>query len=469
MDLVDLDYLFVSLYFFTLLAFSIITRLKSTSFSDFSVANRSTSKALVFASLSATFIGPGYSIALADKGYSSGYLFLLVFSFFSIQTVFTALFLAPKLQQHKDCYSLGDVLNKAYGPQAKFICGITSVLLCVGFTAVMAKAGGLLISNLLSLTEVQGILLVTCIGLIFTFTGGLKAVIAAEAFQFIVILLAFAALIFYTSSNIDLKSFESISDIAINKTTEAYKDIGPLALTGLCITFFFGELLIPPYANRALAAKDEKSSKYGFLMTGLFSIVWFLIVISLGLLSYTVLQEGQNSGVLIQLSSAVLPAGLVGLFIAAIAAIVMSTQESVLNAGATAFVKDIAGGRYLEVKNKLLASRVMTFIIASCSILFALYVPSIISALLISYSVWAPTIAIPLAWYLLGLPTNNVTGITSMILGLTFALVSIGIDSANAESGLTVLVGIGGNIFGIIISPLLIKFFPTSHIEVKKA
>ena len=44
-------------------------------FSEFSLAGRALPLALVFGSLAATYVGPGYSIGFVGKGFRSGFLF----------------------------------------------------------------------------------------------------------------------------------------------------------------------------------------------------------------------------------------------------------------------------------------------------------------------------------------------------------------------------------------------------------
>jgi len=62
---------------------------------------------------------------------------------YPIQVVLVGLLLAPRLSQHRDCTTLGDVMRKKYGAAAQLLTGIASVAVCIGFAAVMGKAGGI--------------------------------------------------------------------------------------------------------------------------------------------------------------------------------------------------------------------------------------------------------------------------------------------------------------------------------------
>src|SRR5690606_25819944 len=187
-----------------------------------------------------------------------------------------------------------------------------------------------------------------------------------------------------------------------------------------------GEMLIPPYANRALASHDKGASRSGFLLAGVFSAFWFLAIVLLGIFASAILGDTPSDNVLLELANTVLPAGLKGIFIVALAAIVMSTQESVLNAGAAIFTNDIwCKTNRARTESILLVGRVATLIIAVAAIFLAYFMPSIISILLISYAIWAPAVAIPLAWYLLGLPVRANSGTAAMVFGCVTSLITV--------------------------------------------
>jgi Na+/proline symporter len=58
---------------------------------EFDVAKRTLPAALVFASIAATFVGPGFSMGFVGKGYSSGFAFWI---YRIIQSIFSPPFLS---------------------------------------------------------------------------------------------------------------------------------------------------------------------------------------------------------------------------------------------------------------------------------------------------------------------------------------------------------------------------------------
>jgi SSS family solute:Na+ symporter len=79
-------------------------------------------------------------------------------------------------------------------------------------------------------------------------------------------------------------------------------------IVGLMAAFFLGETLIPPYANRALATQTTGASRNSFVLAGLFSIVWFTMMIVLGIVARPIVgAETHEDHVLLTLVKTTMP------------------------------------------------------------------------------------------------------------------------------------------------------------------
>src|SRR5450759_4533207 len=150
---------------------------------------------MVFASMAATIIGPGFSVGFTAKGWGTGYLFYYLVLAYAVQVVVVGLYFAPKLSQRRDCSSLGDVMRKNYGATAQLLTGVVSVGLCIGFTAVMCKVGGSILHVVTGWPLLVCFALVTGITALVTFSGGVRATIATEGLQFSVKSIAVSVLL----------------------------------------------------------------------------------------------------------------------------------------------------------------------------------------------------------------------------------------------------------------------------------
>lgn len=423
MTLNTADILVIIGFFLSLVVFGLFVR-RVRNFTDYSLGQRMVPASMIFASLAATYIGPGFSIGMTGKGFVSGYLFYLIPLAFVVQTLIVGKWLAPRLHGFKDCHSTGDIIGEKYGKFSHFLAGIISVGLCIGFSAVMAKVGGVILSQATGIGLFWAITIVTGVGVLYTYTGGLKSVIATEAYQFSIFTIAIPLVAFFSIMQ-PAFSFEVAAQKAIELTQKAYSNFSGIQIFGIAVSFLFGETLIPPYTNRALASSSASESSKGFLSAGFFGIVWLGIVVGLGIIAAVLLPNGTpEDEVLIRLVTSYVPHGLIGLVLIALVAIVMSSQESVLNAGAVAFTRDITlRFRSLTDNQSVKFSRVYTLIVGIIATFAALYAPSIIDGLLILYSIWAPTILLPLVAGLFIKDTRNAAGWLSILGGGSASLV----------------------------------------------
>ena len=417
MELSNLDLLIIFAYFGVLLGFGILVR-RVRGFADYSVANRQVPVSMVFASMAATYIGPGFSVGIAGKAYSLGYLFFALPLFFVIQTLFVGAFLAKRMHSFTNCHSVGDIIGEKYGTSSQFVAGIVSVGLSVGFAAIMAKVGGGMLAQATGLPFILSIAIVTGTGVIYTYTGGLKSVIATEAFQFSIFSIAFPIVLLSCVAHPSFH-FSDAEAKAVEVTMSGITTMSPMQLFGIAISFLLGEMLIPPYTNRVLASGDKDIASKGFLMAGMFGVVWLGIVVALGLVGSVLLPAGTpEDEVFSKLVVNYAPHGLIGLVVVALIAIVMSSQESVLNAGAVAFTRDIVKNVHrLEDRQALWLTKGFTFLAGVAAIIFAINAPSIIDGLLIMYSIWAPTVLVPLIAGLYLKNTAGAAGLLSMLVG----------------------------------------------------
>ena len=153
-------------------------------FEEFSLAKRSLPLAMVFGSLAATYVGPGFSIGFVGKGYYSGFLFLGIGLAYAIQNILVGLVVAPKLRALNNCHTLGDAIGQKYDKKCQIVAGFISVGLCAGFSAVMAQAGGGVLHDVFNLPEWFSVALIVGITALYTTFGGLRASVITDAFQF---------------------------------------------------------------------------------------------------------------------------------------------------------------------------------------------------------------------------------------------------------------------------------------------
>ena len=396
-------------------------------FTDFSLAGRTLPLALVFGSLAATYVGPGFSIGFVGRGFKSGFLFLGIGLAYAIQNILVGLLIAPRLRALKDCHTLGDAIGQKYDRNCQIVAGIISVSVCTFFAAVMAHAGGVVINDIFGLPNWSSVIVVVGVTALYTTFGGLRASVITDAFQFSTFaLLLPVTLLFVLMFHFDggVATFAEQASVA---TSDGFGSASFIEIIGLVAAFLLGETLIPPYANRALASRTTKISRNGFMLAGLFSIVWFIVMIALGVAARSIVPAGTDEDrVLLKLVGSIMPASGYALLLVVLVSVVMSSLDSLLNAGAVAFTQDIVKPFVkLPDEKALNVGRCATIVIAVIAMAVAPAVPSVIDGLLICYTIWASAILPALIAGLLIKRPRPLAGILSMGVGTFVAMSAI--------------------------------------------
>jgi SSS family solute:Na+ symporter len=414
----------VVLAYVVLLTFVAVRARAAREFEEFSLARRALPLALVFGSLAATYVGPAFSIGFVGRGFKSGLLFFGIGLAYSIQNILVGLFVAPRLRHLKGCHTLGDAIGQKYDQKCQILAGVISVGLCAGFAAVMAKAGGGVLRDVFGLPLWSSVFIVVAVTALYTTFGGLRASVITDAFQFSSFAILLPIILLFVLA-FHLKGGAATFAVeASAATTNSLNMTSPIEIIGLLAAFLLGETLIPPYANRALASRTTNVSRNGFILAGLFSVFWFMVMIALGITARNIIpMDTKEDDVLLNMVKMIMPACGYALLLVVLVSVVMSSLDSLLNAGAVAFTQDILKPFVkLPDASALNVGRAATIIIALVAAAGAVAVPSIIGGLLICYTIWAPAI---LPTMIIGLWIKRprpLAGILSMGVGTVVAI-----------------------------------------------
>ncbi|MEO1263944.1 MAG: sodium:solute symporter family protein [Bacteroidota bacterium] len=435
---------FVLCFYFVGILYVILKVRKVGNIEDFAVASRNVAGPIVFATLAASIVGPGYTIGLGEKGYNLGYIFYFICLMFCVQTIFTAFFIAPKLRKFENAFTIGDIIGIHYGYFAKFLCGIVSFLYCAAIVGVVAKASGDLIHYFTKFDFFWSVIVSTLIVIIYSTHGGIKAVVVTDVLQFIVLVICIPLVLFFAMEDINFNNFQSLYN---TNFADFGGGLSSVAIFGLAVSFLLGEALVPPYVSRALMAKSPEDAKKGFLFSGLFMIFWYFIVISIGVCGRFIFADIPPSSTFFEMMSKYTPVGILGLIAASLISVIMSTMDSFLNTGSVVFTFDLMLTRKKDsFKEKALkTTKFVNILTGVLAVTFALSIPNLIDAIVIVFTFWAPSVVLPLMICVLKKKVNPLSGALGIFFGiLTTAICEFGFSSP--PFGLpSVITGIVGN------------------------
>jgi len=390
------DILGICAYFAILLYIGYRSAQKVQSSADFSVAGNKITWPILFATLSASFLGGGASLGRASEAFDHGYAFMFASGAFPIATIIVGLFIAPKLKRYVGAQTVGDIMEAHYGSKTRFVTGIFSLVFCTGILGAQALAIGTVFNAVMGIDVSTGIIIGMIVVLIYSTAGGMWAVIQTDVIQFLM-LAVFMPLTMIIALN-NLGGAEAFIQQLPDLHFSIMGDYSYAMFASIFVAFLLGETLVPPYTQRALAAPDARNAKIGYTISGVFGLLFYFVTSTIGLLAFVIYPDINPNMALTTLISTSLPVGLVGLVLASLLAVVMSTADSYLNSASVIFVKDI----YLPFvepqaseKKRLWIERIVNIAIGAGAIVFALYATSIIDALLMTYALWAPTVLIP--------------------------------------------------------------------------
>ncbi len=451
--LANIDYLIVIVYLVSVMGLGLYASRGIKNLNQYAVAGRDYTAPVVFATLSAAFIGGGFTLGNAEKVFMWGIVNIFALWGFSFKEILVAKYIAPRMQAHRDAISIGDIMVKAYGKPGRLVSGICGVLLCIGIIGAQVGAMGYVFETFLNISRIWGIILGCGTLIVYVTLGGIRAVVITEILQFVILALGLPlALVFAV---IHAGGVESVlARIPVDHLTIPGAHLSWVAFISLFLTFMLGETLVPPYLQRLLIGKDIHHIARGTLWSGLFSIPFFAITGCLGLVALAMQPDLDPNLAVPYLVKTALPVGIVGIVIASIICVVMSSAESFLNAASVAFTNDIVKPlmkKPLEASQELRIAKIFTLFCGIGAVIMAVKVASVIDILIYAYHFWAPMMVVPLVAAIFGFRTSTKVYLTSVICGFVSMWVwQYGLNNPYGLEGL--VVGVIMNIVSLYVA-----------------
>lgn len=375
---------------------------KVSSFSDYSVADRSMPLSLIFATIAATLVGGGATVGRVAFVYDTGIVVFLALLGVVISQLLIGFFVAPRISKMKNIFTIGDIMEFYFGRSGQVISSILAFLFMISIFGVQVLALGRILEPVIGLPFITLTIIGALVTIAYTWAGGMLAVIYTDAMQFILLTVSIA-----TAAIIGVVKMGGMTEI-INKV-EAF-DPEHLVLFGgpwtvgmfisAFLSFLLGEALAPHYIQRYAASKTANISKWGTVYFALMYIFLTIVIMVIGLIGLVVFPGMNGDVVFVAFAQEYLPMGIIGLLFGGLLAAVMSTGSSILNTAAVIFTRDIYG-KYINKSapdNVLLKwTKYTTLIVGFGGVIVSLWIPSVMGLMLYVFQLWAPSILPPMA------------------------------------------------------------------------
>lgn len=294
------------------------------------------------ATMAATHTSAGTFVGTIGVMYTAGWSFGWVLLSIPLSYWFMVAVLAPRFTKQKELTIPAFIETRYYGKGVRGLAASIILVATVVYIQAQIVAGGLIANTVFGVPTTVGMIGFTTILLVYTVVGGMVAVVYTDAFQLVVMGLGALFAVPLALRQVDgmgglLTLVESAHPLVFT-----FETMPATLLLTMGLSFFLGGVATPEKLIRLYAMRDMRTIRRGVLFAIVMILSINLLVFVLAL-SAIVLFPSLPTGDLAMpmVATAVLPATLGAIMLAAITAAMMSTVDSLLIVAGSALSVDI--------------------------------------------------------------------------------------------------------------------------------
>jgi solute:Na+ symporter, SSS family len=386
----DLNILIIIIYFVFLIAIGWVFRSLTKSTSDYFRGGGQMLWWMVGASAFMTQFSAWTFTGAAGKAYNDGLAVALIFVANAFGYLMNYLYFAPKMRQLR-VVTVIDAVRLRFGSKNEQVFAWLNIPTTIVQAGIWLNALAIITTAVLDVDMTTTIVVTGLVVLVMSVTGGAWAVIASDFMQMVVIMAV--TLICAVMGIVEAGGIAPIIERFPRDFVEG-TDLNYYSVFAIWAVFIFikqfainNNML---YAYRYLAAKDSSNARKGALLACVLMIIgpfiwfipsWFLAGTGVDMNQlHPEMGSKAADAVYLVFVELYMPAGMVGLLLAAMFAATMSSMDSGLNRNAGILVKNfyepLLRPRATE-KELLLVSKITSAIFGGMIILVALFINSL--------------------------------------------------------------------------------------------
>lgn len=345
--LTRLDFIIVALYLIILLGIGYVASFRNRRKDEtLFLASHSLSWYNIGFNMWGTNVGPSSLLAFASIGFSAGivggnfewyaFVFLLL-----LAMVFAPRYIASKVS------TMPEFMGKRYGKSTQdILAGYALIKILISWLSLGLFSGGILVRQILDIPMWQSTIVLVAFAGLFTYMGGLKAIARVNVFQMLLLIVVSLTLTF-----LGLKQIGGISALIEKTPSEFWNLTRPASDAGYpwhalllgypvsAVAFFCTDQSM---VQSVLGAKNLKQGQLGVNFIGWLKVLALPMFILPGILCFVLFPDITDDKLAyMTMVTNLFPAGLNGLVICVLIAVLVATIGSSLNALSTVFTKDI--------------------------------------------------------------------------------------------------------------------------------
>ena len=421
------DLAILAIYLGAMLLIGFVSMKKVKSEEDFVLAGRSLNPIWMLLSIFASWTGLSGLLGTPQYVYTYGIAGGWWWFTFPIGVFLMGITLA-KILRSRMHVTLPDIVD--YDHSSKGIRVAASIVTSwnyLAWTAAQVSGIILIITTFTDLDSTASVVIAYLVIIAFTLLGGFRAVVHTDVLQAIVFLL----IIGVVTPLIAVANYDCVGAFRDAAAIPGFYSLFSSVPFGTMVTWW---LLLPAgfidtmAFQRVFASKDDRSARRGITSAFILMTVFGFILMFLGVVAKAILPSDIDpANTALMLFAEILPTGFIGLLVAALLGVAMSTASTTLIVCAATIERDIFSVFVPNTsgKTKLQMSRLFVLLFGLLALIVALKIPSVTTLLMYGYSVYVPGLLLPVIAGTLRWKINNRYMLASILTGAVSAVLLI--------------------------------------------
>ncbi len=419
-----LDLAVIGLYFLFLIAIGIYSYRKVKNENDFALAGRNLGYPTLISTITATAIGAGATLGVGGLSYSMG--FVVLWSVIAYAVGLICFSMVAGVIRRIEIWTVPEVLYKRYGNTTRIICTFFLLLGIIALFGVQVAALGTVFSavgNFYGITYQWAVVIAGLVMVIYTFAGGMYAIAYTELVQALLLLIVLGVLLpFFVFGDITMAQ---VTSQLPEKMLDFQHGAPWHVILGWFLTFVPICLIDVSLWQRASSARDEPTVKKSIWISTALYFGYSVSIILVGMACVILFPDlvnthGTADAVIPLAITRKLPVVVIGLALAAILAVIMSTAASILMVAGVTVSRDIAPlfKSDLGQAKGLVVARGSVVLIGVFGVAFALVMRGIFDMMMLAFALFVSGAFIPTMAALFWQKATNKGAIAAMIGGM---------------------------------------------------
>ncbi|HZA46757.1 MAG TPA: sodium:solute symporter, partial [Rubrobacter sp.] len=314
-------------------------------------------------------------------------------------------------------YTVSEMLQHRYGAASRLISAIIIAAYALMIAVTSTIAIGTVFNVVLPLSSSVAILVAGSLVVAYSVAGGMWSITLTDIIQFCIMTVG----IFFLLLPLAIFAAGGLSGMQ-EALPASYFDltaIGWQTIFTYFLLFFFGLMIGQDIWQRVFTARSPEIARWGSVAAGVYCLLYGLAGALVGTAAKVLLPDLRvPDNAFAEVATEVLPAGLLGLVLAAALAAVMSTSSAGLLAASTLLANDVYA-RFVSGRDHagVGVDRLFTLLVGAIVLVISVLVSDVIGALTVAYDLLVGAIFVPVVGALFWRRATGAGALASIVVG----------------------------------------------------